>query len=55
MANLKQVLTKEEADKVAGILEEYFPWLNTEDEANGGDTVDNVSELYDDVKRVIES
>lgn len=38
-------LTAEEAQRFAKILENYFPWLWTDDEANGGDTVDELIEL----------
>lgn len=55
MANLDQTLTKEEADKLAGLLETYFPWLGTENEAVGPETVDNVCELYHDLQRRLAS
>lgn len=53
MANLDQTLTKEEADKMAGLLEVYFPWLGTDREVSGADTVDDVSELYHDLRKRI--
>ena len=55
MANLDQTLTTQEADKFAGLLEDYFPWLGTDTEAVGSDTVDNVCELYHDLQRRLPS
>lgn len=28
------------------VLEDFFPWLGTDDDANGADTVDAVNELW---------
>ena len=55
MANLDQTLTTQEADKFAGLLEDYFPWLGTDRGAVGSDTIDNVCELYHDLQQRLAS
>ncbi len=55
MADLSRILNHREADRFADILEIYFPWLDTDDEASGSDSVDALIELYDDLKKRIAS
>lgn len=31
---------------VAALLKQEFPWLGTDDDANGGDTVEDLADLY---------
>ena len=52
MADLS-TLTAKEALKMKTILETYFPWLDTDDEARGTDTVDAVVELHQDLSKLI--
>jgi hypothetical protein len=47
------ILTPDEALKMKTILETYFPWLDTDDEARGTDTVDAVVELHHDLSKLI--
>lgn len=43
-------LTKAEAKKFKKILKEEFPWLDTNQEVNGGDLVDHFSSFYQQLK-----
>jgi hypothetical protein len=48
-------LTPDEALKMKIVLVTYFPWLDTDDEARGTDTVDAVIELHHDLERRVET
>ena len=37
-------------EKIIAELERRFPWLMTDEDANGGDVVDALAEWYEDLK-----
>lgn len=47
-----QRLTIAELRIITKILKTYFPWLDTEDEASGAETVDTLSYLYNTAMRL---
>lgn len=47
----KPLFDKKTAWAIQGILEAYFPWLGTDDGANGSDTVDAVLELWERIEK----